>query len=277
MIKTIGIIYFSTTGMTKLFVDKVSNIIHNKGYQAKEINITSHKSREKKISFDEFDVVIFGFPIYGRQAPKPAREWLKTIKVEKKRCAMFFTYGGVMRGDIHNSTKKLLEESGFEVIASAEFLAKHTFSIAKGWELLENYPRIEDFDVAKEYTIKLLDKFNEEKIEPITFKLAEDNLAKPKPLKKDDSREQLTIEKPSRKDQDCSMCRDCEELCSTGAFNADTGEADKDKCIWCMHCIAICPDEVIEINDLTEYFKFFKERLALTDELLNSRKSQYFI
>ena len=84
-----------------------------------------------------------------------------------------------MRGDIHNETKVLLEARNFIVIATAEMLGKHSFNVVEGWELLKDHPNVADFNITKEYTQKLLEKFTRANIESIVFPVAEDNLLPP--------------------------------------------------------------------------------------------------
>ncbi|MHA1463455.1 MAG: EFR1 family ferrodoxin [Candidatus Heimdallarchaeota archaeon] len=250
---TIGLVYFSATGNTRTIATIMKNELEAKEVIVKKFDITSFTDRDKVIPFSELNYIIFGFPIYGRKIPSVTKKWLETISGKKQRCGMFFTYGGPMRGDIHNETKSLLEARNFVVIASAEMLGKHSFNIVKGWELLKDHPNVDDLNIAKEYTQKLLEKFTRANIESIDFPVAEDNL-----LPRDPNRKSIRLitQHPSRNDKDCCMCRDC---------------------ILCMRCLAICPDQVIEINDMTEGFQDFVERLGLTPELLASRKSQYFI
>ena len=52
---------------------------------------------------------------------------------------MFFTYGGRTTGYAHFHTKLLLEQAGFQVQFSAEFLGRHTFNLA-GWRVLPHRP-----------------------------------------------------------------------------------------------------------------------------------------
>ena len=56
---------------------------------------------------------------------------------------------------------------------------------------------------------------------------------------------------PTREGQECSMCMVCEEICPTGAMNAEAGEADKEKCIGCLGCVANCPEDALKINDMS--------------------------
>ena len=71
------------------------------------------------------------------------------------------------------------------------------------------------------------------------------------------------------------MCRDCETECPTQAFNANTGLSDPADCIECMHCLYICPDEVIAIDErMEDAYEFFKEDWHLTEEMMAAKRSK---
>ena len=71
------------------------------------------------------------------------------------------------------------------------------------------------------------------------------------------------------------MCRTCEITCSTGAFDADKGFANKDTCILCMSCIDRCPDEVISYDkDMSDSYRRLKHHYQLTDKKLKTMKSK---
>ena len=59
----------------------------------------------------------------------------------------------------------------------------------------------------------------------------------------------ITPQDPSRAEEDCSMCLLCEKECPVEAFDATSGDTDRKLCIMCMHCVTICPDKVIQIDE----------------------------
>jgi ferredoxin len=74
------------------------------------------------------------------------------------------------------------------------------------------------------------------------------------------------------------MCGNCEDLCATKAFDHIKGEADPMLCISCLHCLTICKDQVIIYPaDMTDVFVKLKEHFNLTDEVLENKKSRYFV
>ena len=69
------------------------------------------------------------------------------------------------------------------------------------------------------------------------------------------------------------MCLVCEELCPTGAMVAESGEADKEKCIACLGYVASCPEQVLKINDTSRSWSFKLKKEKITEESLNKQKS----
>jgi Fe-S-cluster-containing hydrogenase component 2 len=70
------------------------------------------------------------------------------------------------------------------------------------------------------------------------------------------------------------MCRDCEIECPTQAFDADTGLSDPERCIECMRCVYICPDQVLRVDGLKDVYAGFLTYWHLTEEMMNAKKSK---
>ena len=81
---------------------------------------------------------------------------------------------------------------------------------------------------------------------------------------------------PTRDGEECSMCMICEELCPTGAMDAEIGEAEKGKCIVCLGCIAKCPDDVLKINDLSATWSTKLEMEKVTEESMKRKTSKLY-
>ena len=169
----VGIIYFSATNNTKAIAEAIKKEMNELGTTATTINIAPYKTREELTSVEKFDALIFGFPVWASVIPKVCRDWLLKLKGDKKPSAMFFNYGGVTMGIAHYHTKLLLNKQGFKVIGSAEFLGKHTFNVAKGFEIVPERPNEADFTVAKEYAKALLEIFENKSTQEIVFEKPE--------------------------------------------------------------------------------------------------------
>jgi len=267
-------VYFSGTHVTHTYAEVMREDLLARGCAVQLLNMTPYAARQKPLRIDDFDGFIFGFPVFSDFAPEVINGWLKTLHGKGKRCALFFTYGARTTGYAHFHTKLLLEEAGFQVMLSAEFLGRHSFNVA-GWQILPERPDEQDFAVARDYVALALESFLQES--PVVFRLQ-------KPFGYDQAislreNQQKSSERkwthPIRVVEECVMCRDCETECPTQAFNADMGLSEPESCIECMHCVYICPDEVIKINEgMKGAYEGFLRNWHLTEEMMNAKKSK---
>lgn len=267
----IALFYFSGTGNTERVAEAIADEIADMNVEIETINITSYKQRQQKYNLSPYSAFIFGSPIYAWRVPSVVSEWFKSLNGEGKKCATFFTYGGVAVGAAHFNTKEILEESNFILIASSEFPGKHTFNLA-GWNFLENRPDKRDFDLAKNFARNILKIFQEKEVNSIEI---EDPLISHQVFEKIEHKGK-TLPTPSRRGKECSMCRTCEEICPSQAMNADTGETDNEKCLRCLKCLVNCPDNVLEIDDMTSLSESLLNANNITKDELERRNSKLY-
>jgi len=270
----IAIVYFSATGVTRTYAGVMRDKLLQSDCAVEMLDVTALQSRSLPLPIANVDCFIFGFPVYADFAPSVINTWLPTLSGEGKCCTQFLTYGGRTTGYAHFHTKLLLEGVGFQVLLSGEFLGRHSFNYA-GWTICPDRPHQGDLHVAREYAVLALDLFSQ--ANPPLLKLQ-------KPFGYWCSVERLGEERhgqerrwpqPCRSAQDCQMCLRCEEECPTGAFNAQTGQSNPDQCIECMHCVAICPDYVIEVSQhrVISNQKFL-DYCHLDDDMLDAKQSR---
>lgn len=225
-------------------------------------------------SNDDFDGFIFGFPVFSDFAPSVINAWLPTLDGRGKRCTMFFTYGARTTGYAHFHTKLLLEQAGFQVLFSAEFLGRHSFNVG-GWRVLPDRPNEQDFAVAREYVALALERFSQDA--PAVFRLQKPfgyNRAMAS-LENQQKRAERGWTHPIRIAEECSMCRDCETECPTQAFDADSGLSDPKRCIACMRCVTVCPDDVLKIDKrMKDAYDGFLRNWHLTEEMMDAKQSK---
>ena len=274
----IAIVYFSATGVTESFVSIIGTELKNRDCRVTKINITPLSSRESNTVLEKlnsFDYLIFGFPVFKDFAPEVVDNWLSSLNGNGRKCAMFFTYGGRTTGYAHYHTKILLEKAGFIVGLTAEFLGRHSINLI-GWRALTDRPNEEDFTIARGFAAQIIKYFSETKTskpfilqKPFGYDIVINHrLNKLKPQFR-------TWSNPVRITDSCSMCRKCEEECPSGAINADSGMSNIDKCIECLHCIYICPDQVLKGNEkMAGHYPVFLKNFNITDEFINRKKSK---
>ncbi len=270
----IALVYFSATNVTDSYARVICDHLIGLGCAAQLFNVTAYASRQKPLPIDNFDYFIFGFPVFADFAPSVINEWLPTLEGQGKKCAMFFTYGARSTGYAHFHTKLLLERAGFQVLFSAEFLGRHTFNVC-GWRILPERPDEQDFAVAREYAKLAQDRFLQAAPEPLRLQRPSGYDQVLGLLRDKEKKRERDLRNPFRASGECSMCRDCEAECPARAFDADTGLSDPGACIECMHCVYICPDKVLKIDDrMTGIYNAFLSHWGLTEEIMSAKKSK---
>jgi ferredoxin len=203
------------------------------------------------------------------------RDWLRTLDGQGKKCSMYFTYGGFGVHPAHYSTREILIEQNFIVVSSAEFLGVHTFNLG-GWRALGDRPNESDFVVASDYVELTHKRFTGEddrilgELEKTEYTEEQLNSAEEK------VRFKVITQLPTRGGKECSMCLNCEELCPTGAMEAESGEADKEKCIACLACVSNCPEKALKINDTSKSWSHKLDMEKVTEESLMELKSKIY-
>lgn len=138
---------------------------------------------------------------------------------------MFFTYGARDLEWAHQTTYYLLTQANFQVVLSAVFIGKHSFNVAKGWSLAEGRPNQLDFDIATEFALQSIVRF--QKDTKFNIDLSEFSY---KPIKTEETTGPYAKFYPSRGKEDCSICYLCEKECPVVAFDAISGETNRKLC-----------------------------------------------
>ncbi len=265
----IGIFYFSATGITELISNHIVSILESKGHSVKQKNIITLDSRQSEFNFSEYDACFFGFPVFEGRPPTVAEEWMITLDGKNKKCSMFFTYGARDLELAHQVTFYLLNEANFQVVLSAEFIGKHSFCVAKGFTLSEGRPNQLDLDLATKFATESLARFQKD----TDFNIDLSRFSyKPKRIR--EAKGVMATFYPSRGGEDCSMCNLCENECPVKAFDAISGETNKKLCIQCMHCVTICPDNMLHVGEASQVYKVFTDKLGLTEDVIENKLSK---
>ena len=275
-ISRIAIVYFSATNVTRSYAKKIRHHLHENNIDAHLFDVTSHIARQNHLPVNQYDFFIFGFPVFADFSPLVIHNWLATIDGLGKKCTQFFTYGARSSGHAHYHTAKLLSESNFKVMLSAEFLGRHTFNVA-GWQVIPDRPNTADFQLAKQFTDLSLSTFKDKKASEYVPQKLDGYAESLQRLQTRLPKAERAYTNPTRVKENCRMCRLCESQCPTLAFNADTGLSDPATCIECMHCVCICPDKAIQPDaHMKDVYPAFLQRYHLTDEIMNAKQGIIF-
>ncbi len=269
----IALIYFSPTGNTKKIADAIQQELIKNDVEIGIFNITKPKIRRNISNFLEFEQFIFGFPIFYWRIPEEIRNWLKLVKGNGKKCATFFTYGGITSGVAPYDTGQILKAQDFNLLIAAEFLGKHTFNIA-GWNVIPNRPNSEDLNIAREFAQLILKKFRDDSAVPIDFEKPQYSEEFVENVAKSTKR---AIPLPYIVNDACKSCGICEKVCPNEAINIEEKRISRKKCMRCLKCILECPENALRIKDMSSQFQVLEQRRKLSLEELNLKKSKIYL
>jgi len=271
----LAIVYFSATNNTRTMAETIKAEFEALGADVDMHDITAPADREQRLECAPYDAMVFGFPIHSLRAPRIVREWLLGLDGQNKKCAMFFTFGGFMVHPAHHSTREILRQQGFTVVASAEFPGAHTFNLG-GWKAFVHRPDHEDASLARQYATAAYKRFTGED-EGVLGELDKGAFSEQQLDQFETFRFRVLTQLPTRNGAECSMCGLCEACCPTGAMDAEAGCADPKKCIACLRCVASCPEKALVINDTTPSWA---QKLAMgktTEEQVNSQTGRIYL
>jgi ferredoxin len=271
--KKIAVVYFSGTHVTKAYAEVIGKEVNRLGGTPELIDVTAFSARTDPFPALPFDGFFFGAPVFADFPPRVLSDWLPGLAGAGKPCATFAVYGGRTPGYAHYRLYDLLGKAGFRVRLAAEFLGRHTFNLI-GWKLMPGRPDERDFAVARRFAALALQRFDPRNREAFSLQrpLGYDSALKAHrdpPLVSERRWAQ-----PVRMG-DCSMCGLCESECPSRAMDARSGESDPAKCIECLHCLYICPDQALKVDDrLGRFFPGFLKEHGLTEDVLNHKESR---
>lgn len=222
-IKSVHTIVFSPCGGTEKVMQAIIKDIDLPKF---EHNITLLPNRTNDLNFNENDLVLFGFPVYGGHIPLNAANLFSKIKGNNTASVLVSVYGNrVYEGAFLDMNKQAVSR-GFRPVAASAAIVEHSLSPT----FAANRPDSED--------IVLLAKFGTDVVAQM-----------------DDDLE--TIEPPGnypdwamppadalliRANESCTSCGVCVKNCPTGAISKDhPQETDQGLCILCSACMKYCP------------------------------------
>ena len=128
MINTTYLYYFSPTGGTKKVGELFSNGISK---NIKKINLGL---RDAQIENPQGDLTVIAVPVFGGRIPDFTTSQLKQINGKGKKAVTLVVYGNRAYEDALLELNNVVKAQGFQILASAAFVAQHSMApeVGKG-------------------------------------------------------------------------------------------------------------------------------------------------
>lgn len=225
-------IYFSATGTTKRTIEALGATKEN----STDITLTTPSADELK--FAPSDLIYLAFPVYGGRVPAIVLDRLKALNGNGCKAIIVSVYGNRHYDDAPHEMQAFAESHGCEIVASITAVAEHSIvpSIASG------RPDSNDISTLQSIQKEIEERWKKGELKPFCKRPQE--TYKPYgglPLHPSGSRK-------------CTQCGNCAKNCPTGAIDpSHPRKTDKDRCITCMRCVNVCPQQARKLPLLLSF------------------------
>lgn len=242
------IFYFSGTGTTKLAVKYIASKVKHVDFDFHDMSSCDMPSIE--------NYSIFGFATFAKMLypPKYVEEFIKKIKIIKKKDAFVFNTYGLINGNTLKRLGDLVTDAGFTLI---DAYALHTPESSPKMILSgitsENSPNkreLEKFhDFIKGLDTKIENISKGKVVKPISLKTSiHTTLLRNIAIKsKYINNKHVTIGKKHINKDKCLHCGKCQKVCAYNAIRMENQFPifDENKCDSCFICFNLCPSQAI--------------------------------
>lgn len=225
-------IYFSPTGGTKKVADLISGQFN---YERIEIDLSNSMEDFSKFTFSKEDLCIIAIPSFGGRVPMAAMSNIKKLNGNGSKVILVATYGNRAYEDVLLELKDTLTTLGFVSIAAIAAVTEHSIM----HQFATGRPDLQD----KEELIKFSDEIKE------VLKQIKDNKNLHVPGN-NPYKEYKVIPLVPEVREGCKKCGLCAIKCPVNAISKENPTlVEKEKCISCMRCVAICPSKSRSVNE----------------------------
>ncbi len=259
------ILWFSQTGHTQLYGKLIAKILQSKGLEVRAHNI---RDFDKKI-INEFDIIVFGSPVYYLDIAEPLRKWMEIMpEIKGIPVASYSTFGGPGHNQYNTACNilELAEDKGGIPVGMSFFGNMSTY--APTWSIGNTERILKYSHLPNEVTYTNVRSFSNRILE---------NVKKGISLEIDHEFSLFDILKPfssawttklmitdHRIDPEkCIQCGTCVKVCPAGAIDLDTNKVDTGACIACMGCVNNCPVQAVHMkfmgSNVYGFNKFLKD------------------
>ena len=223
-------ITFSPTGGTQKAADL---LVESWETQPIPVDLTDPNAHFSEYPCTGEDVAVIAVPSYAGRVPAPAIQRLTAMQGNGARAVLVCVYGNRAYEDTLVELEDAAVQAGFQVVAGVAAIAEHSIAhqYAAGRPDSQDRQQLQDF--GRNIWAKLQSGDN-----------SQPTLPGNRPYKKAGG--VSMVPKPSKV---CNHCGLCARQCPVQAIDpADPSRTDKELCISCMRCVAVCPQGVRKVN-----------------------------
>lgn len=245
-------LFFSPTGTTRKILSAIKE--HIGLPSATDIDLTLPPQRDVFTGNVEGDIILVGSPVYHGSPPWPMIDPLNRIKGGGRWAIPVAVYGNRSAETCVEEMVKILRAKGFKILASASFVAEHSWA-SESHPYALGRPDEKDLKIAAEFGEQIRDKLSSGPSEIQTSGLLRDWFSKEMVESFPSGYHRRAVETAKglgwvvfSEAAECTKCMSCVSSCPTGALSIDPQMVDDGLCIRCMACTRVCPEGVLSLH-----------------------------